>query len=255
MQRFLVRAMLGAFAFASLSGITRLDAQAVPAAASGAAMPTVAGVYDKFATAVGGRDAWAQVVGRTEKGTVNVTFAGLTGSYTRYNGAPNRIRMIIDLDVTKIDQGFDGKVGWTAQGDGPATRMPADVEANTAETARTGNSFLDATRFKEAKVAGVEEFDGVQCYKLDIVTITGDKRTDYFETATGLRRGTVTSAPTGMQTATFREYKAFDGKKVATLVTQKTDQGDVVITITDVVFGEPAAGVFTSPLGGGGVRD
>ncbi|MES2522995.1 MAG: hypothetical protein V4617_09880 [Gemmatimonadota bacterium] len=247
MQRFLVQAAFGALV---LSATPQLSAQATPAARS-AATPTVAAVYDKFATAVGGRDAWAKVDGRTEKGTVNVAFAGLTGSYLRYNAAPNKIRMILDLDVTKIDQGFDGTVGWVLQGAGPATRMPPEIEANTAETARTGASFLDASRFKEAKVAGSEAFDGVQCYKVDIVTASGEKRTDFFEIETGLRRGTVTMAPTGQQTAMFRDYKAFDGKKVATSITQKTEQGDVVITIAEVVFGAPDPAVFKAPEGVG----
>ena len=64
---------------AMLGGATRAEAQ----------LPTVQQIYDKYATAVGGREAWAQVTGRTERGTADITFAGLSGSYVRYIGVSN----------------------------------------------------------------------------------------------------------------------------------------------------------------------
>ena len=97
-----------------------------------AQLPTVQQVYDKYATAVGGRDAWAKVTGRTEKGTADFTFAGLSGSYVRYIGAPNLMRMTVNLGVVEIDQGFDGEKGWAQQGQG-AQRLPPDQEKSLAE--------------------------------------------------------------------------------------------------------------------------
>jgi hypothetical protein len=157
--------------------------------------------------------------------------------------------MILDLGIGKLDQGFDGTVGWIAQPGMPAERMPADQQASTAETARVGSAFLDPSTFKRATVAGRELFDGVECYKVDVTMPSGDQRTDYLEVATGLRRGVVSKTPTGPQRSTYRNWKAFEGKKIATSVTQTTEQGDVVITISSVSFGAPPASVFARPAG------
>ena len=83
-----------------------------------AQLPTVQQVYDKFATAVGGRAAWKPVTGRSEKGTADITFAGISGTYEQHTALPNKMRMTIDLGMLKIDQGFDGEKGWADQGQG-----------------------------------------------------------------------------------------------------------------------------------------
>ncbi|MBX9857859.1 MAG: hypothetical protein K2Y26_20210, partial [Gemmatimonadaceae bacterium] len=132
-----------------------------PLSGAAAQTPTVKDVYDRFATAVGGRDAWAKVTGRTEKGTTDVTFAGLSGFYERHSALPNKIRMIIDLGMVKIDQGYDGEKGWIDQGQG-VQRMPEAEEKRAAEAAANdGASFLDPTRFAKATVEGKEQYDGV----------------------------------------------------------------------------------------------
>ena len=67
--------------------------------------------------------------------------------------------------------------------------------------------------------------------------------------ATGLRRGAVTKSPMGDQTSMFREYKAFEGKQVATKVVQVTPQGDVILTTVDVKFMPPDPTLFKAPDG------
>ena len=233
MQVVVAAAVLGS---AMVGGATRAEAQ----------LPTVQQIYDTYATAVGGRDAWSKVVGRTEKGTADITFAGLSGSYVRYIGAPNRMRMTIDLGVVQIDQGYDGEKGWAQQGQG-AQRMPADQEKNMSENLQTGAAFLDPTRFAKSEVQGKETFDGIEAYKVAITTKGGIDQVEYFDIATGLRIGTVASTPAGPQRVLYRDYKDFEGKKLASKVVQNTPQGDVIINIAEVTFGAPDAAVFKAP--------
>jgi hypothetical protein len=214
-----------------------------------AQLPTVQQVFDKFATAVGGRDAWSKVQGRSDKGTAEITFAGISGTYERHSGAPNKMRMIIDLGMAKVDQGFDGTVGWAVQPMGQAQRMPADQEKSIGESMQVGAAFLDVSRFAKASVDAKETFDGVECYKLSITSKAGEERTEYFEVATGLRRGAVTKTPMGEQKSMFREYKAFDGKQIATKVVQVTPQGDVILTTAEVSFTPPDPSLFKAPDG------
>ncbi len=234
--------------FARQVGIAAFVVSAASARAE-AQMPSVQQVFDKFATAIGGREAWAKVQGRSDKGTADITFAGISGSYERHSGAPNKMRMIIDLGMAKVDQGFDGTVGWAVQPMGAATRMTPDQEKTLAEAIQVGNAFLDVSRFSKSSVDAKEMFDGVECYKLTIVSKGGEERTEFFEVESGLRRGAITKSPVGDQKSTFRDYKEFDGKKVATKVIQSTPQGDVILTTAEVSFALPDPSLFKAPDG------
>lgn len=211
-----------------------------------AQLPTAAEVFDKYAAAVGGREAWAKVTGRTEKGTADITFAGISGAYERHSALPNKMRMIIDLTMAKIDQGFDGEKGWMDQGMG-AQRMPPELEKSVSEPSPNGAWFLDLARYTKATVESKEMANGVECYKLALTTKAGDEALEFFEVATGLRVMTIGKSPMGEQTIRYENYKDFEGKKVATRVVQVTPQGDVVINIQTVTFGMPDAALFKAP--------
>lgn len=214
-----------------------------------AQLPTVQQVYDKFATAVGGRDAWAKVTDRAEKGIANLVFANISGTYERYYSAPNKMRLIIDLGVGKVEQGTDGTVVWSGQPDGSVSKMGEPDASYSLEANVTGAAFLDITRFAKAEVVGQEDFDGVPCYKVAITTKAGRERADYFEVATGLRRGQVVKSPAGEQKTAFREYQEFDKKKVATKQILTNAQGDIIITLTSVVFTPNDPKLFALPAG------
>lgn len=217
--------------------------------AQAAPLPSVAQVYDAYAKAIGGRDAWAKVSERADIGTANITFANLTGTYARYNSAPNKFRFTIEMSVGNVDQGSDGTVVWGSQpGSGPAPIAGEDA-AYILESAVTGDSFLDPTHFASATVAARETFDGVDCYKVSIHTKSNRNRADYFEVATGLRRGQVLESANGPQMSVFREYKSFDGKKVATTIVQSNGQGDVLIAVTKVTFTPNDPALFILPPG------
>ena len=53
----------------------------------------------------------------------------------------------------------------------------------------------------------------------------------------------------GEQKSMFREYKAFDGKQIATKVVQVTPQGDVILTTAEVSFTPPDPSLFKAPDG------
>ncbi len=209
-------------------------------------------VYDRYAAAIGGRDAWASVQHRTDSGTAEITAAGVTAGYLRLNSAPDRMRMVLDLSALgagRLDQGFDGTVGWVEQPGQGAVRMTPEQVANVVEASTTGGAFLDPSRYASASVDAVEPFDGVSCYKLSVTTKGGQSRTEYFEVESGLRRGVVTTTPMGQQQAVFTEYKAFEGKKVATRQVQSSMQGDIVIVLASVRFAPIDPAAFTPPAG------
>ena len=208
--------------------------------------PTVQQVYDKYAEAVGGRDAWKAVTGRSDKGTANVAYAGISGAYERHTALPNKVRMIIDLGVVKIDQGFDGEKGWVDQGQGMQP-MPAEQAKDMAEPSADGAAFLDPSRYAKSAVVGKETFEGAEAWKLELTSKAGRTITEYFDVNTGLRLGRVTTTPMGAEMVIYKDYKEFDKKKVATTLIQRSAQGDVILTSETVTFGTPDAALFKQP--------
>ncbi len=224
----------------SVSASTPLQAQ----------MPTVQQVFDKYATAVGGRDAWAKVSDRSEVGSANLAFANLTAAYERHYSAPNKFIMVMDLgQYGKVQQATDGTTAWMMQPGAPATKLPPEDAAYLNEASATGAAFLDPARFSKAAVVGKEQFDGVDCYKLELTTKAGRARTDFYEVSTGLRRGYTLNSPAGPQKTVLRDYKAFEGKMVPTTIVQTNGQGDIVITISSVTFAPNDAKLFAVPPG------
>lgn len=208
------------------------------------ALPTVAQVYDKYAAAVGGRDAWSKVEGRSEKGTVEL--GPMSGEYQRYMSSPNLMRMVMDFGVVQIDQGFDGAKGWVSQ-NGVAQRMPADAE-NTLRENKSGNAtFLDPSRYTKAEVKGKEKFEGADVYRLVVTSKDGKEHSEFFDVGTGLQAGVESPSPQGNVLIVYKEYKEFEGKKIATKVVQKLPQGELVISISSVTFGAPDKSQFKAP--------
>lgn len=232
-------AIAAAIATLALTASVQVEAQ----------LPSVQQVYDKYATAVGGRDAWAKVSHRAEKGTADITFAGISGSYERYSSAPSRMRMIIDLGMGKVEQGSDGDVAWNAQPDGSVARMSPVDAAYANEANVVGAAFLDPTRFAKAAVVSRELFDGVECFKVVITTKAGRERVDYLEVVSGLRRGQIVQTPAGEQKSVFKDYKVFEGKLFATKQVLTNPQGDIVITVASVTFTPNDPKLFELPAG------
>jgi hypothetical protein len=133
---------------------------------------------------------------------------------------------------------------WRFQGMQP---MPADQAKDLAEPSPDGAAFLDPSRYAKATVVGKETFEGVESWKLSLVSKSGREVTEYFDVNTGLRVGTVTSTPMGAQTALYQDYKEFEKKLVATKIVQRSGQGDVILTSQIVTFGPPDAAYFKQP--------
>ncbi|MCC6242611.1 MAG: hypothetical protein IT353_07200 [Gemmatimonadaceae bacterium] len=224
-------------------------ALAVSAASVQAQLPTVAQIYDRFATAVGGRAAWATVHHRAEQGTARIAYAGIVGTYERYYAPPNKFRMTIAFAGGKVEQGTNGTVVWGSQPGAPAVKLPAADATAILESNVTGNAFLDPRRYAKSSVVGKELFDGVSCYRVFITTKSGREKTEFFEVETGLRRGQVVIGPDGEQKSVYRDYKNFEGRLLATTNVQSNAAGDVIITVSTVHFRPNDPALFQLPAG------
>jgi zinc protease len=220
---------------------------ATPALAT-AQLPSAEQIFDRYATAIGGRDAWRPVTGRSERGTIEITFADLTGSYERHQMLPNKLRLLIDVGVLQIDNGFDGEKGWESQG-GTLTRMTPEEERDLALPQADGAAFLDVSRYASVTVAGVERFADTEAYKVLLTSRSGQQTAEFFAVEGGLRLGSISADGPAQRVVSFGNYMTFEGKKVPTRIVQNNGQGEIIITIESVTFGSPSADLFRAPSG------
>ncbi len=82
----------------------------------------------------------------------------------------------------------------------------------------------------EIKLMGAENMDGKEVYRIEVTNPGGSKAYDYYSIETGLKIKSITE---GM-TATFKEYKAFDGIMFPYQMNQEAGGQSMSMEITDV---------------------
>ena len=219
---------------------TLLAVLAVAPAALAAQKPTAQQLFDRHVEAAGGRAALKAAIPRTETGKVDVTFAGITGSYQRAY-APGAWAMTIEIPMFgKIMQGADGTTAWSDNPQGAAKLAGADAcEANAAGTP----TLFEAGTYKAAEVLDEAQFEGKAAWPVKYTSNCGTERTLYFEKATGFRIG----ERRGETRIAFGEWKKFGAVTLATAITQGTPNGDLLITIDNVSFDPVPAATVAVP--------
>jgi len=209
--------------------------------------PTAQSIFDKHAAAVGGVAAFRAATARTEIGTADITFAGISASYDRKTSGG---KMIMTLDIAgfgQITNGYDGSVGWSVNPEQGASKMDATASADAASSTSSTAGLWEAGSYTSAEVLDAATFEGATCWPVKIVSRSGRERTVYYDQTTGLKVGEVIKADGGEQKILFADYKPFGALKVPTKVTQGTPQGDVILNITALKFDPIDAAAFALP--------
>ena len=134
------------------------------------ALPTARSIIDRHILAVGGR---AAILARSSShavGTVSIPSAGMTGSVDVFTAKPDKSLLRITLGgIGSIEEGFDGKVGWSLS---PMTG-PTLVQGKELEQKRFDSDFLadlhSDGRYESMTTMEKTEFEGRSCYKLRLV--------------------------------------------------------------------------------------
>jgi hypothetical protein len=209
--------------------------------------PTAQALFDKHAVAVGGIAAFKAAPSRTEIGTADITFAGISAGYERKT-APGRMLMIIDVaGYGQVVQGFDGTVAWGVDPQQGARKEPAATSADAATSMTPTSGLWEVGSYTSAEVLEAAQFAGKKAWPVKIVSKTGRSRTVYYDDATGLKLGEVIQADGGELKVTYDDYKPFGALKLPTKVTQGTPNGDIVFNTTAVKFDPIEASVFALP--------
>jgi hypothetical protein len=209
--------------------------------------PTAQSLFDKHAAAAGGIAAFRAATARTEIGTADITFAGVTAGYERKT-VPGKMVMTLDIaSYGQVIQGYDGTIGWGIDPQQGASKMPPAMNADLSASTQLTAGLWDAGSYKSAEVLDAVDFDGRKCWPVKVVTNSGRERTVYYEQATGLRAGEVVKGDAGEQKIIYADYKPFGALRVPTKTTQTTPNGDIIINITAVKFDPIDAAAFALP--------
>jgi len=209
--------------------------------------PTAQALFDKHAAAVGGVAAFRAAGSRTEAGTAEITFAGITAGYQRKVSAG---KMLMTIDVPgfgQVQQGFDGSVAWAIDPQSGASRMDASMTADVMSSTSPTAGLWETGSYTSAEVLEAADFEGAKTWPVKIVSTSGRTRTVYYDQTTGLRVGEVIQQPSGEQKNVYADYKRFGAITVATKVTQGTPNGDIVLNTTAVNFDPIDPSTFVLP--------
>lgn len=209
---------------------------------SGAAVaqaPTAEQVLDKFVEASGGKAALEKVTSTASKGTVDVTFAGVSATAEFLAKSPDKSYFVFNVDgYGQVKQGFDGKTAWSESPDAGLRELTGEQ----AETIKRGAVFNAPLKWRElfakAELKGKEKVGERDVWAVVLTPAKGGPTTQYFDAENGLMLK-VTSPAVGDQgeytaITEFSDYRDVDGVKEPFVLKNTIPMGDLIIKFTEV---------------------
>lgn len=211
--------------------------------------PTPDAVIEKYLAALGGRDALGKLTSRRATGTVALNSGGtdLNGTYEHSAKAPNKVRVLIKLDLSAmgvpdpmmIDQRFDGAAAMnmnSMQGDTPITGSQLEHMKNNAFPSPLLNYKTNGMKFE---MLPKEQVAGRDATVLVATPKTGPSMKLYFDPESGLLvrsvvRLNVPEQGEIEQVSEPSDYRAVDGVKIPFKIVNTSPNQTVTITITKV---------------------
>jgi len=213
-----------------------------------AAAQTADEIVEKHLAAIGGRAALSKLTSRVMAGTIAIsTPAGeFSGPIEIWNQAPNKVRTLINLDLSavgvgkmSIDQRFDGTTGYaidTLQGN-------RDITGDQLEAMRNGFFPTPLLNYKQngigIELTGKEKVGDKEAFVLIIKPKTGPSTKSYIDATTFMMIRQIVTAdipPVGAleQTTDLSDEREVDGVKVAHKIVSSSSVQNFTVTISKV---------------------
>jgi len=217
-------------------------------------LPSARSILDRHLAAIGGRQAVMSHKSTHASGTLSMPAAGVTGAVDIYGAHPNRTLLKVSLGgVGEVLEGFDGTHGWSIS---PMTG-PMLLEGKQLDEKRFDSEFYGElrgdTRYQSLTTLEQVDFEGRRCYKVRLVRKTGGEDIEFYDVATGLKAGSITTRETQMGTVTGTtvetDYKKFGNLLQPTTVRSQVGGIQQVITISSIEYDQVPATIFELPAG------
>jgi outer membrane lipoprotein-sorting protein len=154
------------------------------------ALPSAREIVDRAVREAGGQTTLKAIKSIRAKGTIELPAQGVKGEIEVWSARPSKLITRATVPgFGKIEEGFDGKIGWTID---PSTGP--SLVTGKALLERGDEAWFDAPLHtpdfvKEMTVAGRETFDKRPAYRLKIKLASGIEQEELFDVETGLQIG------------------------------------------------------------------
>ena len=185
---------------------------------AGANLPDEFKILEDYVDALGGEKAYRKYKSEELAGTIEIPALGASGTVVLRRQASTKTMVTIELEgLGSIIQGTNGEVAWRSQLGMPTEILEGDEADRLINEANYYAPVEPRKTYTEARTVGKVEFDGVECYQLELVTRWGDHQVGLFEVESGLHRKVSTRTAPGSDTfsseTTYSDYRRVKGVK------------------------------------------
>lgn len=215
-------------------------------------LPAAREIIDRHIKEIGGRAAILAHSSAHAIGTASMPAAGITGKMEMFHAKPNKFLQRISLPgIGDIEEGFDGKTGWTRSD----LTGPILFDGKQLEERAFDADFYDELKSPERyeSIATVEQttFEERPVYKIRLVKKIGGEDVEFYDVQTGLRAGGVSTreSPMGpMQgTTSYGDYKKFGVLRQPATMKVTTLNVQMVMSILSMEYDTVDPAVFAPP--------
>ena len=215
-----------------------------------AKLPEAKEIIAQYIEAMGGEDALLKTVSKHIVGSVSGQ-AG-EGTLEIFRHKPNKLLIRVNAPgIGEIVQGYDGKVGYSANPMHGAAIVQGSRLAQLSETADFYTELHRASKFKSMETVELTEFEGRPCYKVKIVSKAGREYAEFFDAETGLLVGNLgeqeLQGTTVEQITVFSDYKTFGDLLLPTRTVVRIMGFEQVMTYDRVEFNTVDEAVYELP--------
>jgi hypothetical protein len=182
-------------------------------------------VIKNFVKAIGGKKAVKAATEMTMTGTMDMPAAGISGALKVKSKAPDLLVIEIELPgIGLIRTGYDGEVAWALNPMTGPTVMDGKMLDQMKREADFYGVLHESDRYQSMETVEKIEFHGDMCWKLKLVTTSGQELFEYYSVETSLLAGSESTQESQMGEMTivgvFSDYKEFGGVRFPTKALQ-----------------------------------
>jgi hypothetical protein len=213
----------------------------VPLYCADEALPKPETIIEKYVAATGGRAAFEKHRTEVMHGAFELPAQGVKGTITVYQAAPNKNRVIIELDgIGKIESGSDGVIAWDNSAIQGARIKDGSEKADALRDGTFNATLFWQKLYAKIETTGSEKVGDHDCYKVVFTPAEGSPNTEYFDKQSGLLIKTASTRKTSMgeiSSEVFSEDYRKEGEILAPhKMVNKIGPQEVQITVKSLEF-------------------
>jgi len=195
-------------------------------------------IVDNYLKVTGGKDKYLKITDITTK--MSMSMQGMNISIEKYQKAPNKSATLTLMGGNLMQkQVFDGTKGFAVAGGQTKEVGGKDLDKLKEEAVMHSECKYAELGYK-LTLAGIEAINGKDAYKIELVSPTEKKSTDYYDVESGLKVKTVMLVEMGGNAVTvtvdFADYREVDGIKFPFSITQIFGGREMKIVVSSVDF-------------------